>query len=99
MLSNISILFSFVSLFNQFRLNFGSYLAQLIYFRQRVVNMTLAEIKAYNQGRKIRSYTRFAQGRYTRSDVNENMINGLIDLTVKSEKDREIAKMIVSLLS
>ena len=61
--------------------------------------MTLEEIKAYNQGRKIRFYTRFAQGRYTRSDANENMLNGLIDLTVKIEKDREIAKMIVSLLS
>ena len=61
--------------------------------------MNIEEIKAYNKGRKIRSYTRFAEGIYTRSNANENMLNGLIDLTVKSEKEREIAKMIISLLS
>lgn len=54
------------------------------------------QIEEYNKAKLVESFVKFINGTYTQVDSVENLINGMIDLTVKNKQERENVKMAVS---
>lgn len=56
------------------------------------------EIEEYNKYKKIETWSKIYNGRYTSNDLLELIINERIDTTIRNREERENTKMMVSQL-